>query len=161
MLETTGELDSRTTELASFVANLPELLVAMAADPRTLVAIAEFEDGRYLQFWAGGDRIVAEVVSNLNVPDGDALTAEQEMLLSEAGWGTPVPVSEPNWHREATVGPSLFPLALASADAAVRILGKGVDPGSTTVSVRTFPIPSGPRGREKNRVYRKPTAKSQ
>jgi hypothetical protein len=153
MLTTTGAENPAKTDLGSFIANLPELLGAMATDGRTLVAIAEFDDGRYLQFHAEGEVVIAEVLSNLNVPNGDALTGEQEAMLEEAGWNIPIPVIDPNWNRSAGIGPGLLALSRASADAALRTLAKGLEPGTTAISLRTFELASGPKARQQKRCY--------
>ena len=61
MMNVTGEHTPAETSVTSFLGNLPELLAAMMNDPRIMVAIADFEDYRYVQFWAEDDFIVAEV----------------------------------------------------------------------------------------------------
>ena len=98
----TGERNRVTATVGSFISNLPELLGAMALDARCLVAIAEFGDGRYVQFWVEPDGATsAEVVSNLNIGDAVALSREDEEALFEMGWCEPVPVHSPNWRVEA------------------------------------------------------------
>jgi hypothetical protein len=83
----TGERNGVTATVGSFISNLPELLGAMALDARCLVAIAEFGDGRYVQFWVEPDGTTsAEVVSNLNIGDAVALSREDEEALFEMGW---------------------------------------------------------------------------
>ena len=48
--------------VGSFIANLPEMLGAMVVDPRCLVAVIEFEDVRYVQYWVERDgAVIAEV----------------------------------------------------------------------------------------------------
>ncbi len=85
------------SNVGSFVANLPEMLGAMAVDRRCIVAIAEFEDVRYVQFWVDADgQVVSEVISNLNIGDAVALTSDDEHMLREAGWVEPHGPN-PNW----------------------------------------------------------------
>ena len=94
-----GSTDRSEASVGSFVANLPELLGSMVVDPRCLVVIAEFSDGRYVQFWVERDRtLIAEVVSNLYLRDVLALSVEDEDALRRDGWGEPSPGPNPNWH---------------------------------------------------------------
>jgi hypothetical protein len=90
------------SNVGSFIANLPEMLGAMASDPRCLMAVIEFEDVRYVQYCVApnGDTI-AEVISNLNIGDAVALTPEDEAMLRKAGWTEPSPGPRPNWRYEA------------------------------------------------------------
>ena len=48
--EPTGYGNGRPSFVNSLVANLPELLTTMRRDGRTLIAMAEFSDYRYIQF---------------------------------------------------------------------------------------------------------------
>jgi hypothetical protein len=147
----------RRTTVGSFLANLPELLAAMGADPRPLVAIAEFEDHRYVQVAVGGGTVIAEVLSNVNVPRGDALSGWQEAALRTAGWHEPSAPTEPNWHLEGAVPGDLLDLARAVADAASRILGKlDLD----DVDVRSFPMAGGLESRSTDRAYLRPPPQS-
>jgi hypothetical protein len=85
------------SNVGSFVANLPEMLGAMAVDARCIVAIAEFADVRYVQFWVDADgQVVSEVISNRNIGDAVALTSDDEHMLADAGWVEPHDES-PNW----------------------------------------------------------------
>jgi hypothetical protein len=85
------------SNVGSFVANLPEMLGAMAVDRRCVVAIAEFDDVRYVQFWVDADgQVVCEVISNRNIGDAVALTPDDEYMLLNAGWVEPHDTS-PNW----------------------------------------------------------------
>ena len=94
-----GSTDRSEANVESFISNLPELLGSMAVDPRCLVAIAEFSDGRYVQFWVERDgTVIAEVVSNLYLEGAIALSAEDEEALRLDGWGEPSPGPNPNWH---------------------------------------------------------------
>ncbi len=141
MMNVTGEHTPAETSVTSFLGNLPELLAAMMNDPRIMVAIADFEDYRYVQFWAEDDFIVAEVISNINVYNGDALTHEQEQLLEVAGWSVPDPdAGHPNWRRQEWGPGAILSIAEAAADASTRILRQGMDPGLQKVMLKTFPV---------------------
>ena len=135
----TGSKASVTTSVGSFVANLPELLGAMAVDPRCLVAIAEFGDGRYVQFWVKPDgTVISEVISNLNIGDAVALSEEDEVILREMGWSEPAPGPNPNWRFESS--------DVAGLISAVRMIRHAVynvlDEASTNqVSIRTWSFP--------------------
>jgi hypothetical protein len=98
-----GRHDERVvSNVGSFIANLPEMLGAMVTDPRCLVAVIEFEDVRYVQYWVDPDgAIVAEVISNLNIGDAVALSPEDEAKLRDAGWSEPSLGPRPNWRYEA------------------------------------------------------------
>ena len=140
-MNVTGERTPAETTVASFLGNLPELLAAMMNDPRIMVAIADFEDYRYVQFWAEDDFIVAEVISNINVYSGDALTQEQEQLLEEAGWSVPNPdAGFPNWRRQEWGPGAILSIAEAAADASTQILRQGMEPGLQKVMLKTFPV---------------------
>jgi hypothetical protein len=94
------------SNVGSFIANLPEMLGAMAIDPRCLVAVVEFEDVRYVQYWVEPEgAVIAEVISNLNIGDAVALTSDDEDALREAGWSEPSPGPRPNWRYEPTTSP--------------------------------------------------------
>jgi hypothetical protein len=121
--------------------NLPELLAAMMLDPRVLVAIADYEDHRYVQFWVEDNFIVAEVISNVNVVEGDGLTKDQEAQLIAAGWSIPDPkAGRPNWHRQECSLTAVVTLAKAAADASTRILRQGSTPDLQKVMLKTFPV---------------------
>jgi hypothetical protein len=73
------------------------MLGAMAVDRRCIVAIAEFDDVRYVQFWVDADgQVVSEVISNRNIGNAVALTTDDECMLRDAGWIEPHDQS-PNW----------------------------------------------------------------
>jgi hypothetical protein len=44
--------------------------------------------------------VIAEVISNLNIGDAVALSAEDEEKLRKAGWSEPTPGPRPNWRFE-------------------------------------------------------------
>jgi hypothetical protein len=101
-LQITGPSNFQQSTVSSFIRNLPELLAAMALDGRTLLCVAELEDGRYVQFWVGPSwSIFAEVVSNLNIVKAVPLSGHDEEELRGLGFHEPVPGFSPNWHYEA------------------------------------------------------------
>jgi hypothetical protein len=129
--------------VGSFIANLPEMLGAMVADPRCLVSIVEFADCRYVQFWVEPEGlIIAEVVSNLNIGDAVALEPEDEEMLRGAGWSEPSPGPTPNWRCEASGNAGLAKIAALTRDAVYHVLRES---DTNPVSVRTWEMPG--RGR--------------
>jgi len=99
------------------------MLGAMAVDPRCLVAIAEFEDVRYVQFWIEPDgEIIAEVISNLNIGDAVALSAADEGLLRAMGWAEPSPGPNPNWRFEGRGVSGLIDAARMTKRAVLEVL---------------------------------------
>jgi hypothetical protein len=111
------------SNVGSFIANLPEMLGAMAVDPRCLVAVIEFSDVRYVQYWVSPDGVViAEVISNLNIGDGVALSPADEDHLRAAGWSEPSPGPRPNWRYEATDVAGLMRIVSMSRDAVYDVL---------------------------------------
>ncbi len=101
-LHVTGFDGAVESNVGSFVTNLPELLGAMFVDSRAVVAVVEFADGRYVQFWAHPrDLLVFEVVSNELLGGERALSASGEQRLREAGWLEPRSTSSPNWRFDA------------------------------------------------------------
>ena len=134
----TGERNSVTATVGSFISNLPELLGAMALDARCLVAIAEFGDGRYVQFWVEpGGTTSAEVVSNLNIGDAVALSPEDEEALLEMGWCEPVPVRSPNWRVEANEAIGVLRVATLVRRAVYDVLRERPD---NVLTLRSFAL---------------------
>jgi hypothetical protein len=132
----TGHRSEVTASVDSFLANLPKMLGAMKVDPRCLVAVIEFEDGRYVQFWVTSDGVViGEVVSNLNINDAVALTSENEAMLRARGWEEPSPGPRPNWRYEANDVTELIRLVAMTRDAVVHVLLETKD---RTISMRTW-----------------------
>ena len=112
-----------TSNVGSFIANLPEMLGAMAKDPRCLVAVIEFSDVRYVQFWVAPDgAVVAEVISNLNIGDALALSRDDEERLRTAGWTEPSPGPRPNWRYESHDLAGLLKIVSMSRDAVYHVL---------------------------------------
>jgi hypothetical protein len=111
------------SNVGSFIANLPEMLGAMAIDPRCLVAVIEFEDVRYVQYCVAPDgAVIAEVISNLNIGDAVALTSDDEATLRKAGWSEPAPGPRPNWRYEANDLAGLMRIVAMSRDAIYDVL---------------------------------------
>ncbi|MGD0054984.1 MAG: hypothetical protein ABSC34_06045 [Acidimicrobiales bacterium] len=132
----TGSDHATTASVGSFLANLPEMLGSMAVDPRRLVAVVEFEDGRYVQFWVEPQGLViAEVISNLNIGDARALSNADEACLRSMGWSEPSPGPNPNWRFEATDVAGLVDLVAMTARAVVEVLG---EVATARVSLRTW-----------------------
>ncbi len=132
----TGPRNAVQSTVGSFVANLPEMLGAMAGDPRCLVAIAEFEDVRYVQFWIEPDGgIIAEVISNLNIGDAVALSESDEQRLRAMGWFEPSPGPNPNWRFEARGVSGLLDAVRMTSRAVFEVLKE--EPGNV-VSLRTW-----------------------
>jgi hypothetical protein len=134
----TGYGQRVTSTVGSFIANLPEMLGAMAVDPRTLIAVVEFEDERYVQFWVGSDGLViAEVVSNLNIGTAVALSDADEAYLRGAGWREPSPGPNPNWRVDAIDAAGVLRVVALTRDAVVQVLNETME---RTVSMRTWSV---------------------
>jgi hypothetical protein len=134
----TGERNGVTATVGSFISNLPELLGAMALEARCLVAIAEFGDGRYVQFWVEPDGTTsAEVVSNLNIGDAVALSPEDEEALLEMGWCEPVPMHSPNWRVEADEAIGVLRVATLVRRAVYEVLRERPD---NVLTLRSFAL---------------------
>ncbi len=134
----TGYDQSVTTSVGSFTANLPELLGAMAVDPRCLVAVAEFVDERYVQFWVKPNgTVISEVISNLNIGDAVALNAADEDLLREMGWSEPTAGPNPNWHFESSDVAGLISAVRMIRHAVLNVLDEAT---TNVVSIRTWSV---------------------
>ncbi len=128
--------ESRASSVGSFIANLPEMLGAMVVDPRCLVAVIEFEDVRYVQFWVEREgAVIAEVISNLNIGDAVALRPEDEERLRSAGWSEPTPGPKPNWRFESDGRGDLLRVVSMVRDAVYDVLGER---DTNAVSVRVW-----------------------
>jgi len=132
-----GRHDERvSSNVGSFIANLPEMLGAMVVDPRCLIAIIEFEDIRYVQFWVEPDgAVTAEVISNLNIGTAVALRPEDEEKLRRAGWSEPAPGPKPNWRYEADDVAGLMRIVAMTREAVYDVLGER---DANAVSVRMW-----------------------
>lgn len=99
----TGCDQSDRTTVASLGANLAELIHAMLQDGRALIALCEFSDHRYVQFWLQSDgRLIGEVISNLNIDESRALAPRAEERLRELGFHEPALGPKPNWWFAST-----------------------------------------------------------
>jgi hypothetical protein len=138
----TGYANAATSTVGSFIANLPEMLGSMVVDPRCLVAVAEFSDVRYVQFWVETDGgIIAEVISNLNIGDAVALTRDDECMLRAMGWLEPTPGPNPNWRYESREVAGLMRIVAMTRRAVLEVLGEGP---SNAVKLRTWSMQPNP-----------------
>ncbi len=138
-IQLTGDHAEMMTTVDSFIGNLPELLGALLTDGRCIAAIAEFSDHRYVQFWLDKPSyFVAEVISNLNIGESQALTQTEENALRAIGWNEPSVDERPNWFRIGTSITDLFGIIGMTKQAVCEVLGEL--PGNS-VSIRTFDMP--------------------
>ncbi|MGC1420352.1 MAG: hypothetical protein WA786_09595 [Acidimicrobiales bacterium] len=127
-MHVTGFGNTVNSTVDSFIANLPEMLGSMAIDPRCLVAIAEFVDGRYVQFWVEPrGLVIAEVVSNLNIGDAVALSDDDEEVLARMGWSEPAPGPNPNWRYESRDVAGLMRIVMMTRHAILEVLRERPD----------------------------------
>ena len=150
----TGASNPEHLSVAAFLSNLPELLGAMSVDPRCMVAIAEFEDGRYVQFWVDSDgSVLSEVISNVYLRDGRALNDAQEDALRDDGWRGPERGSSPNWHVEAHDVSTLITSVHMVRRAVLDVLGEAP---SNVVSIVTWEVrrPAGASAQDQREMSR-------
>jgi len=138
VLGVTGPNRSDESTVRSFSVNLPELLVAMALENRTLVCIAEFQDGRYIQFRVTLGSTITEVVSNQFLNDANFLSIEDQDHLRSIGFEEPSSSKSPNWRLEVTDSKSLAAVVNAANSAITFALHKSP---SDLVRIRTFQAP--------------------
>jgi hypothetical protein len=137
-MHVTGFENAVHSNVESFIANLPEMLGSMAIDPRCLVAVCEFHDGRYVQFWVEPrGLVIAEVVSNLNIGDAVALSEDDEDVLRRMGWSEPSPGPNPNWRFESRDVSGLMRIVMMTRHAILEILRES---SGNDVSLRTWEI---------------------
>ena len=138
-IELTGYQSERLSTVDSFTKNLPELLTAMVRDGGCLIALAEFADGRYVQFWVDQEVfVIGEVLSNLNIGDAIALSPEDEEELRRIGFSEPAPGPNPNWRYQATDSGMLARLVHMIIVAIYEVLGEVAD---NPVKIRTWEMP--------------------
>ena len=114
---------------------LPQLLGSLFIDERCLIAVAEFDDGRYVQFWAeGGVSLVAEVIANQGSTSSRVLSDADERHLMTRGWSGPGPLG-PNWRYEARNVAQVIECVAMVRDAIRSVLRQGDD---VTVSLRSW-----------------------
>jgi hypothetical protein len=135
-MHVTGFENTVHSNVESFIANLPEMLGSMAIDPRCLVAVCEFGDGRYVQFWVEPwGLVIAEVVSNLNIGNAVALSEDDEDALRRMGWCEPQLGHCPNWRFESQDVSGLMRTVMMTRHAILEILRE--TPGNV-VNLRTW-----------------------
>ena len=140
-MQLTGYDNPVTTTITSFLANLPELLGSMYAQGSRVLCIADFTDFRYVQFWAEGNTLVAEVISNMHLRE-QPLTAAQERMLLADGWNPPSIDGTPNFWMEVSGRGEIPRLTRHVQRAVVDVLGQGHSPELMTCAVKTW-HPSG------------------
>jgi hypothetical protein len=154
-VQVTGYSNPVQSNVDSFIANLPEMLGAMVVDPHCLVAIAEFADARYVQFWVKRDgTVLSEVISNRYIGDAVALSEADEAALREQGWSEPSSETSPNWCFESNGADGLIRNVAMIRRAVFDVLG---EQRSNPVSIRTWIVrngadTSGESAREESRV---------
>jgi hypothetical protein len=132
----TGYGGVELTTVGSLTGNLAELLFAMRQDGRALVALFEFSDDRYVQFWLQpSGRIVGEVISNLNIGTSPPLSQWAEDRLLEIGFHEATPGPKPNWWFESD-DVSGFRRLLTMINSAIYDVLQ--ERSSNSVSVRTW-----------------------
>ena len=132
----TGSDNPIETSLASLLANLPELLGAMMRTGGRVLAVVDFPDYRYVQFWAENGLLIGEVISNENL-EVRAITAEQEAQLVEAGWNEPDGFS-PNYYFTINSIAEVATLMRMMTHAILTILEQGSTPDLQTATIKTF-----------------------
>ena len=124
-IELTGYKNGVTSTVQSFLTNMPELLGALATTGKNHIALAEFEDHRYVQFWSDSNgHVIGEVISNLNIGDSVALTPIAEEQLLQLGFGEPVEYLNPNWTFEASNVAELIELIKMMTQVITVVLGE-------------------------------------
>ena len=135
-IQLTGPKIEVISTVDSFIGNLPEFLGALLTDSRCIVAIAEFSDHRYVQFWLDSPTyFIAEVISNLNIGDSLALTETDEDSLKAIGWNEPSAAERPNWYRIGTSVAYLIEIISMTKRAVLEVLRESP---ANTVSIRPF-----------------------
>ena len=132
----TGSENPIETSLTSLLANLPELLGAMMREGDRVLAVVDFPDYRYVQFWAENGLLIGEVISNENL-EVQAITAEQEVQLEAAGWSKPDSLS-PNYYFTINSLSQLPVLMKMMTYAILTILEQGSSPDLQTATIKTF-----------------------
>jgi hypothetical protein len=115
----------------------------MRADGRTLIALAEFDDHRYIQFYvdAAGE-VIGEVISNLNIQTATALSPEAEEALVALGFNEPSYGPNPNyWFR--SVNNQDFTTLNVMMQAAIYDVLKELPSNTVTISTWVADVPAG------------------
>jgi hypothetical protein len=117
--------------------NISELLAAFSTSPVPQMAVCQFDEDRYVQFWATAKTAISEVVSNQFLSEGSRWSVAQESSLVDAGWREPDD-SSPNWHI-VRCGPSAHvKVAELTVQAIVHILGYGESHANDAIMIKTF-----------------------
>jgi len=126
------------TSVEEWAVDLGARLATMISSSSRVVSVAQFDDGRYVQFWVESDGVViAEVISNLYTGADLALTRTDEEALRQMGWHEPRRGPNPNWHLGAR-GPSEIAALVELVRRVVRdVLGER---GANRVSVHSWTI---------------------
>ena len=132
----TGSDNPIETSLTSLLANLPELLGAKMRESSRVLAVVDFPDYRYVQFWAENGLLIGEVISNENL-EVQAITCEQENQLVAAGWNEPDSFS-PNYYSTIDSLAQIPVLMKMMTYAILTILEQGSSPGLQTATIKTF-----------------------
>jgi len=101
-----------------------------------VLAVVDFPDYRYVQFWAENGLLIGEVISNENL-DVQAITDEQEGQLVAAGWHEPDSFS-PNYYSTIDSPDQLPVLMKMMTHAILTILTQGSTPELQTATIKTF-----------------------
>ena len=136
-MQLTGYDSPVTTSISSFLANLPELLGSMFVQGSRVLCIADFQDFRYVQFWAEANTLVAEVISNMHLEESP-LTLEQELALIEDGWNPPTEDGTPNFWMEVHSLREIPNLTRFVQRAVVDVLSQGQTPELMTCEIKTW-----------------------
>jgi len=132
----TGSENPIEMSLTSLLVNLPELLGAMMREGSRVLAVVDFPDYRYVQFWAENGLLIGEVISNENL-DVQAITCEQEDQLVAAGWNEPDAFS-PNYYSTVDSLAQIPALMNMMTQAILTILEQGSTPELQTATIKTF-----------------------
>jgi hypothetical protein len=132
----TGSDNPIETSLTSLLANLPELLGAMLREGSRVLAVVDFPDYRYVQFWAENGLLIGEVISNENLAV-EAITSDQEDQLVAAGWNEPDSFS-PNYYYTIESLAQIPLLMRMMTHAIVTILEQGSTPELQKATIKTF-----------------------
>jgi hypothetical protein len=152
----TGYGAGQSTTVDALSGNLAELLGSLLQDGRSLIALAEFADHRYIQFYVSLDGyVIGEVISNLNIGTMTALQPEAEEALRALGFTEPEFGPNPNWWIKATNNAEVLALVTTMQRVVYDVLN---ETGSNVVTVSTWQakMPAGwgdDDFREEFRVY--------
>ena len=129
---------TRVVSVGSLIANLPELVVALAAQSGNHAVVCEFPDGRYIQVWVDQSGYVqGEIESNDLIGDGERLTPDDELALERLGFSPPRGGNTPNWWRRVEGRADVMDLLMSLGRATLEALHATSD---QTVGVRSFPV---------------------